>query len=76
MNLRTRTDCPPGYYYFESEDGAEFSVVDFSTTMKSDTWAPPSGLFFGWGAVKIKEGEVTGDPIMASTWSELEKLIK
>lgn len=71
-DLQQRDDAPEGYYNV-SINGRTYSVVDFRTTMRSHPM--PDGLFMGWEAIEIINGELSGGTIRANTWNDLWNMI-
>lgn len=64
-----------GYYHAFKGD-KKYSVVDFSTTMKSMPFLDKmkkAGLFMGWEAMELVNDDLDGYPIRANSWEELEK---
>lgn len=63
-----------GYYTYQAH-GRTYSVVDFSTTMKSHPM--PAGIFMGWEAVPVDENEGfdMGIQFRSDSWESLKKLI-
>lgn len=72
-DLQQRDDAPEGYYN-ATIDGRLYSVVDFGTTMASHPTIKElraAGLFLGWEAIEIINGELSGGAIRANTWKDL-----
>lgn len=53
--IKQRSDAPEGYFY-GIFNGREWSIVDFGTTIKNHPY--PEGLFKGWEAIEIKDGNL------------------
>lgn len=71
IELIARENHPEGYYDAVVGDKT-YSVVDFGTTMK--THPMPAGIFMGWEAIEIVDGELDSDSLFRSeTWEELSE---
>lgn len=62
-----------GYYHYDAPNGRRYSVVDFSTTMKTHPF--PEGIYKGWEAMRIDDSHGEDDLIRADSWEELQKML-
>ncbi len=81
MTLIPRTDVPKPdtWFYYTNHFNAKFSVVNLEQLM-TNLITPIQdyknmGMFLGWEAMHIGEDGVSGEPIRADSWEELEKMI-